>query len=108
MSDQSPESGPDRADSDGPLSVSEEDLPEDLQASEDNPLAEPAGEDVPDDILKDTAGDGSDTGSGGGSEDASEGEATRSTRRPPRRPPNPNPTVPADPARLDRGRRSGS
>jgi hypothetical protein len=41
---------------DGPLSVSDEELPEDLQPNEDNPLAQPAGDDVPDDVLKETAG----------------------------------------------------
>jgi hypothetical protein len=53
---------------DGPLSISDDELPEDLQPSEDNPLAQPAGDDVPDDVLKDTSGR-----SGGGSEDASQG-----------------------------------
>ena len=50
MSDQSPE----RDDPDeGPLTVPDEDLPEDLQPSEDNPLAQPADDDVPDDVLDD-------------------------------------------------------
>jgi hypothetical protein len=40
---------------DGPLSVPDESLPEDVRPSEDNPLAQPAGDDVPDDILKDTS-----------------------------------------------------
>jgi hypothetical protein len=51
-----------------PMSVTDEELPDDLQPSEDNPLAQPAGDDVPENVLKDTAG-----GSGGGSEDADEG-----------------------------------
>jgi hypothetical protein len=41
---------------DGPLTVPDEDLPEDLQPSEDNPLAVPADDDVPDDILTQGAG----------------------------------------------------
>jgi hypothetical protein len=40
---------------DGPLSVPDESLPEDVRPSEDNPLAQPVGDDVPDDILKDTS-----------------------------------------------------
>jgi hypothetical protein len=34
--------------------VTDEELPEDLRPSEDNPLAEPAGEDVPEDVLKES------------------------------------------------------
>lgn len=43
----------------GPLSVPDEDLPEDLRPSEDNPLAQPAGDDVPDDVVRDPTGVGS-------------------------------------------------
>ena len=67
MSEQSSE-GAEQTDQDGPLSVSDDELPEDLQPGDDNPLAQPAGDDVPDDVLKDTAG-----GSGGDSEDAAQG-----------------------------------
>jgi hypothetical protein len=52
----------------GPVSVPDDQLPEDLQPGEDNPLAQPADDDVPEDVLKDTAG-----GSGGGSEEADRG-----------------------------------
>jgi hypothetical protein len=38
------------------LNVPDEDLPDDVRPSEDNPLAQPAGDEVPDDILKDTSG----------------------------------------------------
>jgi hypothetical protein len=72
MSEQSSEPGSEGTD-DGPLSVPDEQLPDDLRPAEDNPLAQPAGDDVPDDILKDTAGDRSGDGSSGGSEDASQG-----------------------------------
>jgi hypothetical protein len=48
MSEQSSES------SEHPRDVTDEELPDDVRPSEDNPLAEPAGEDVPDDILKET------------------------------------------------------
>jgi hypothetical protein len=48
--------GTDRDDQGGSMSVSDDELPEDLQPREDNPLAEPAGDDVPDDVLKETAG----------------------------------------------------
>jgi hypothetical protein len=40
---------------DGRMSVPDQELPDDVRPSEDNPLAQPAGEDVPDDILKDTS-----------------------------------------------------
>jgi|tagenome__1003787_1003787.scaffolds.fasta_scaffold20920810_2 hypothetical protein len=70
MSEQSPQQdGADGTDEAGPLSVSDDQLPEDLQRSEDNPLAEPAGEDVPDDILKDTPG-----GSSGPSADSADSD----------------------------------
>jgi hypothetical protein len=53
--------------------VPDEDLPEDLRPSEDNPLAEPAGDDVPDDVLtenSDSPGEDSEDTSQGG-DDAS-------------------------------------
>jgi hypothetical protein len=49
------------AESDSGRSVGDDQLPEDLQPREDNPLAQPAGDDVPNDILKETAGDRSST-----------------------------------------------
>jgi hypothetical protein len=66
---------------DGRSSVSDEELPEDLQPREDNPLAQPADDDVPDDVLKDTAGGGSsedseDDTQGGGGGSAPRGEAS--------------------------------
>ena len=66
MSEQSSEHAD--ADEGGPMSITDDDLPEDVRPSEDNPLAQPADDDVPEDILKDTSG-----GSGGDSEDADEG-----------------------------------
>ncbi len=51
------------------VSIPDDQLPEDLQPTEDNPLAQPADEDVPDDLV--TQGFGP-SGSGGSSEDASE------------------------------------
>jgi hypothetical protein len=45
-----------RDDQDGPLTVPDEELPEDLRPGDDNPLAQPADDDVPDDLLKETAG----------------------------------------------------
>jgi hypothetical protein len=54
MSEQSSESAESSASSEHPHDVTDEELPEDLRPSEDNPLAEPAGDDVPDDILKET------------------------------------------------------
>ena len=63
------------SDDDGPLTVGDSDLPEDLQPSEDNPLAQPAGDDVPDDLLQqDARRSDSGTSSGGaatGDDDAS-------------------------------------
>lgn len=55
---------------DGPLTVRDDQLPDDLQPGEDNPLAEPAGDDVPDDLLQQ---DAAHAGSDGDSEDAASG-----------------------------------
>src|SRR3954463_433095 len=81
MSEQSSEQASGRDEPDGPLTVTDDELPEDLQPSEDNPLAQPAGDDVPDDVLKDTSGrpggDSKDASQGGGgASDASTGEAS--------------------------------
>jgi hypothetical protein len=51
----------------GSLTVRDDQLPEDLQPGEDNPLAQPAGDDVPDDLLQQEAPH---AGSDEGSEDA--------------------------------------
>ena len=51
------------------MSIPDDQLPEDLQPTEDNPLAQPADEDVPDDLV--TQGFGP-PGAAGTSEDASE------------------------------------
>jgi hypothetical protein len=80
MSEQSSEGGQ-TGERDGSLSVSDDELPEDLRPEEDNPLAQPADDDVPDDILMDTAGgsdgDSGDAAQGGGdAPDASAGEAS--------------------------------
>jgi hypothetical protein len=60
--DQDSHDRPDAADgdqgSDAPPSVPDEALPEDLQPTEDNPLAQPADDDVPDDILTQGVGHG--------------------------------------------------
>jgi hypothetical protein len=56
------------SDQDDTLDVGDDQLPEDLRPSEDNPLAQPADDDVPDDLL--TQGGGH-ADSGEGSEDAS-------------------------------------
>jgi hypothetical protein len=69
------EQSSDRTEHEGPLSVPDDELPEDLQPSEENPLAQPADDDVPEDVLKDTAG-----GSGGGSEDDAEPGGTDTPR----------------------------
>ena len=62
----------DRTESGPRMDVPDEQLPEDLQPSEDNPLALPADDDVPDDILTQGADRGaSSTDSGGDSGDAS-------------------------------------
>jgi hypothetical protein len=55
---------------DGALSVPDEDLPEDLRPSDDNPLAQPTDDDVPDDAVIEGVGH---PGSGRGSEGASRG-----------------------------------
>jgi hypothetical protein len=59
--------------SDAGMSVGDDELPEDLRPSEDNPLAQPAGDDVPDDILKETSGGRSSDESDGGSDEKSDG-----------------------------------
>ena len=63
------------------MSITDEELPEDLRPSEDNPLAQPTDDDVPEDVLKDTSGgpggDSEDAGKGGGdAPGASSGEAS--------------------------------
>jgi hypothetical protein len=58
------------SDEDGPLTVSDDQLPDDRQPSEDNPLAQPADDDAPDDLLKQEAAR---AGSGTHSEDAATG-----------------------------------
>ena len=63
-----PQDGP--SDEDGPLTVRDDQLPDDLQPSDDNPLARPADDDVPDDLLQQEAAHG---GSGTDSEDAATG-----------------------------------
>lgn len=67
--DESGNAAPDE-EQDGPLSVPDEKLPEDLQPGEDNPLAQPADDDVPDDVLVEDTGR---RGLGEDSEDASVG-----------------------------------
>ena len=55
MSQEPSEPGGASSDEDGPLTVRDDQLPEDLQPSEDNPLAQPADDDVPDDLLQQEA-----------------------------------------------------
>ena len=69
MSEQSSEQAD--ADEGGPMSITDDELPEDVRPGEDNPLAQPVDDDVPEDLLKDTSGGSG--GSGGDSEDADEG-----------------------------------
>jgi hypothetical protein len=64
---QEPNEQRDDESSDGPLTVGDDRLPEDLRPGDDNPLAQPADDDVPDDLLVQDAERG---GSGGGSGDA--------------------------------------
>ena len=54
MSEQSSEQSPERDERDGPLTVPDEELPEDLRPGEDNPLAQPAGDE---DAERDPVGD---------------------------------------------------
>jgi hypothetical protein len=65
------DAAPADGDRDGALSVPDERLPEDLQPSDDNPLAQPADDDVPDDAVIEGVGH---PGSGGSSGGASEGD----------------------------------
>ena len=58
------------SDDDGPLTVRDDQLPDDLQPSDDNPLAQPVDDDVPDDLLQQEAAH---RGSGTDSEDAATG-----------------------------------
>ena len=68
---QEPSQHRDEPSDDGPLSISDDQLPGDLQPSEDNPLARPANDDVPDDLLLQEAAHAH---SGGDSEDAATGD----------------------------------
>ena len=54
MSEQPSENSGSSESSGHPRDVPDEELPDDVRPSEDNPLAEPAEDDVPDDILKET------------------------------------------------------
>jgi hypothetical protein len=65
-SSEQPERSPDEGVTVG---VPDDQLPEDLQPREDNPLAQPVDDDVPDDVVSQGFGP---AGSGGTSEDASE------------------------------------
>ena len=83
MSEQSPEHSDEKSDGrhddqpdNGPLSVPDEQLPEDLRPSEDNPLAQPAGDDVPDDVVRDPGGAGSSEESGADDPDEDSGDQT--------------------------------
>jgi hypothetical protein len=74
---QEPTDQPEDESSDGPLSVGDDQLPEDLRPSEDNPLAQPADDDAPDDLLVQDAahagpGVGSEAASSSGDGDASD------------------------------------
>jgi hypothetical protein len=51
------------------LGIADDQLPEDLQPTDENPLAQPADDDVPENILTEDTGN-KDSGSGGDSEDA--------------------------------------
>jgi hypothetical protein len=64
---QEPTDQPDDESSAGPMSVGDDQLPEDLRPSDDNPLAQPAEDDAPDDLLMQ---DARHAGSGGDSEGA--------------------------------------
>lgn len=85
MSSESNESDPRDTSSEGAdLGISDDQLPVDLQPSDDNPLAQPADEDVPEDLLAEQAGhdhsgrsseDAPDS-SGGGAEAASREDAS--------------------------------
>lgn len=81
MSGESSETDGSDTSTEGPdLGICDDQLPEDLQPGDDNPLASPADEDVPDDLL---AGDGGHDHSGGNPADASStsGEDARAATR---------------------------
>ena len=69
------------------ISVPDEELPEDLQPTDDNPLAQPAGEDVPDDVVTEGSGPGFGGQLGGrpgiGNGDVSEASSSGGLRGPP-------------------------
>ena len=71
MSQEPSESQGAPSDEDGPLTIRDDELPDDLQPSEDNPLGQPADDDVPDDLLQQAAPR---AGSGTDSEDAATGD----------------------------------
>jgi hypothetical protein len=70
VSDERRETQEPPSEEEGPLTVRDDELPDDLQPGDDNPLAQPAGDDVPDDLLQQEAAH---VGSGGDSEDAASG-----------------------------------
>ncbi len=69
MSHESSEQQETSPDEGGVVSIPDDQLPEDLQPTEDNPLAQPADDDVPDDLVTEGFGP---AGSGGSSADASD------------------------------------
>jgi len=70
VSDERSETQAPSSEEDGPLTVRDDQLPDDLQPGQDYPRAQPAGDDVPDDLLLQAAAHG---GSGGDSEDVASG-----------------------------------
>ena len=71
VSEEPSETGTDSSQEDGLLTVRDDQLPEDVRPSEDNPLAEPAGDEVPGDLLEQ---DVAHAGSGENSEGARSGD----------------------------------
>ena len=63
VSQESSERAAEPSEQDGALGVTDDQLPDDLRPSDDNPLAQPAGDDVPEDILTEGAGHDSGTDS---------------------------------------------
>jgi hypothetical protein len=61
VSKESPEQQDPSSDEGGTVSIPDDRLPEDVQPTEDNPLAETADDDVPDDIVSEGFGPGSGT-----------------------------------------------
>jgi hypothetical protein len=67
------EGRPEESERHGIADVSDEELPDDVRPSEDNPLAQPVDDDVPNDVVGDVEQRGAEESTDGGTDDPGEG-----------------------------------